>query len=61
MAPTEILAEQHFISIKQYCDEANITCAVLTSNKSQKEKNIILNQLKSGEIDLIVGTHSNTR
>jgi len=58
MAPTEILAEQHFISIKKYCDEANITCAVLTSNKSQKEKNIILNQLKSGEIDLIVGTHS---
>ena len=58
MAPTEILAEQHFNSIKEYCETANITCAVLTSNKPQKEKNIILNQLKSGEIQFIVGTHA---
>mgnify|MGYP001195105269 FL=1 len=58
MAPTEILAEQHFDSFKEYCEAANITCAVLTSNKPQKEKNIILNQLKSGEIQFIVGTHA---
>jgi len=58
MAPTEILAEQHFESIKEYCDKANITCGLITSNKSQKEKNIIINELKTGEIQFIIGTHS---
>ena len=58
MAPTEILAEQHFESIKKYCDAVNITCGLITSNKSQKEKNVIINELKSGEIQLIIGTHS---
>ena len=58
MAPTEILAEQHYKSIKEYCDSVNINCAVITSNKPAKEKKILLNQLKTGEIQLIVGTHS---
>ena len=58
MAPTEILAEQHFESIKEYCHKAKITCGLITSNKSQKEKNIIINELKSGEIQFIIGTHS---
>ena len=58
MAPTEILAEQHFESIKEYCDKVNITCGLITSNIPQKEKNIILNELVSGEIQFIIGTHS---
>ena len=58
MAPTEILAEQHFESIQEYCHKAKITCGLITSNKSQKEKNIIINELKSGEIQFIIGTHS---
>ena len=58
MAPTEILAEQHFESIKEYCDKVNITCGLITSNIPQKEKNIILNELASGEIQFIIGTHS---
>ena len=58
MAPTEILAEQHFQSIKEHCDEANITCGLITSRRSKKEKDIIINELKSGEIQLIIGTHS---
>ena len=58
MAPTEILAEQHFESIQKYCDYANITCGLITSNKTQKEKNIIMNELKTGEIQFIIGTHS---
>jgi ATP-dependent DNA helicase RecG len=58
MAPTEILAEQHFESIKEYCESVNITCGLITSNKSQKEKNIIINELKTGEIQFIIGTHS---
>ena len=58
MAPTEILAEQHYESIKEYCEKVHITCGLITSNIPQKEKNIILNELKSGEIQFIIGTHS---
>ena len=58
MAPTEILAEQHYLSIKEYCECVNINCDIITSNKPQKEKKIILNKLKSGEIQFIIGTHS---
>ena len=58
MAPTEILAEQHYLSIKKYCDDVGINCNVLTSNKPQKKKDIILNQLKTGELQFIIGTHS---
>ncbi len=58
MAPTEILAEQHFESISAYCKQVNITTAIITSNTPKKEKEVILNQLKSGEIDFIIGTHS---
>ena len=58
MAPTEILAEQHYLSIKKYCECVNINCDIITSNKPQKEKKIILNKLKSGEIQFIIGTHS---
>ncbi len=58
MAPTEILAEQHFESINEYCKKVKINCAVITSNTPKKEKELILNQLKSGEIEFIVGTHS---
>ena len=58
MAPTEILAEQHYVSIKEYCEIVNIDCEIITSNTPQKEKKIILNKLKTGEIQFIVGTHS---
>ena len=58
MAPTEILAEQHFESIQQYCNHANITCELITSNTTQKEKNVIMNELKTGQIQFIIGTHS---
>ena len=58
MAPTEILAAQHFSSISAYCEQVNITTAIITSNTPKKEKEVTLNQLKSGEIDFIIGTHS---
>ena len=58
MAPTEILAEQHYSSIKEYCEIVNIDCEIITSNTPKKEKEIILNKLKTGEIQFIVGTHS---
>ncbi len=58
MAPTEILAEQHYLSIKEYCECVDIDCAILTSNTPQKEKKVTLNKLKTGEIQFVIGTHS---
>ena len=38
MAPTEILAEQHFVSFKEWCDKVHITCVLLTGSKTKKSR-----------------------
>ena len=58
MAPTEILAEQHYLSFKEWCDKVKIVCTLLTGSKSKKDREPVLNGLKSGNIQLIVGTHA---
>ena len=58
MAPTEVLAKQHYEFLKQVFEPFNIKMALLTGSTTAKEKKIILEQLKSQEIDLIVGTHA---
>ena len=58
MAPTEILARQHFIEIKNLLSEFNIRVELLCGSTSNKEKINIKNALKTGEIDIIVGTHA---
>ena len=58
MAPTEILAEQHFNSFKSYCDKINLSCELLISDIKKKEKEKIISDLKSGDINIIVGTHA---
>jgi len=60
MAPTEILASQHYDTIKQYFDEANINVnvAFLSGSTKPKAKAEILSRLKNGEIDIIIGTHA---
>ena len=58
MAPTEILAEQHFYSFQQYFKEYNITCELLISNIKSKEKNKVYKELANGNIDIIIGTHA---
>lgn len=58
MAPTEILAQQHFIEIKNLLSEFNIRVKILCGSTSNKEKINIKNALKTGEIDIIVGTHA---
>lgn len=57
LVPTEILAYQHFKSLKQYLPET-VRLEVLSSSKSAKEKKDILERLKNGEIDCLIGTHS---
>ena len=58
MAPTEILAEQHYKTLLSFTENTGIRCALLTGSVSKKEKTMIKNSLKLGEIDVIVGTHA---
>ncbi|UTH17287.1 ATP-dependent DNA helicase RecG [Macrococcoides goetzii] len=57
MVPTEILAEQHAESLSELYGET-VNVALLTSSIKGKRRNIILEQLALGEIDVLVGTHA---
>ena len=58
MAPTEILATQHFSNLKDIFKDYNLNMALLTGSTSKKEKDLIYEELKNGDIDIIVGTHA---
>ena len=58
MAPTEILAEQHYNSFVKHFESYDISCELLISNINQKEKNNIYDNLEKGRINIIVGTHA---
>ncbi len=58
MAPTEILAEQHYLSIKELLEPLGVRTGLLTGSLSKNEKSRILEGIESGEIDVIVGTHA---
>lgn len=58
MAPTELLAEQHFKTLSAITGECGIRCALLTGSQTKKQKTEIKNALKNGEIDVAVGTHA---
>lgn len=58
MAPTEILATQHFESLFPLYNKYNIRCELLVGSLSQKVKGNILSELKEGKIDILIGTHA---
>lgn len=58
MAPTEILAEQHYKSLSKLLSKFNITTELLTGSMKKKDKEKIIERLRTGEIDLIIGTHA---
>ncbi len=58
MAPTEILAQQHFNSISGLLKEMKIELKLLTGSTKKAEREKILNGLQSGEVQMIVGTHA---
>ena len=58
MAPTEILANQHFQTIKQLVQADFITVALLTGSVPQSKRKLIHNQLEDGNLNLLVGTHA---
>jgi ATP-dependent DNA helicase RecG len=58
MAPTEILAQQHYNSISGMLKEMNVEVKLLTGSTKKAEREKILNELKSGTTKMIVGTHA---
>jgi len=58
MAPTEILAEQHLITLEQLFRGTGIRTGILKGSMTAKEKAQVLQGLQSGEIDVVVGTHA---
>ncbi|MEZ5038054.1 MAG: ATP-dependent DNA helicase RecG [Chitinophagales bacterium] len=58
MAPTEILAQQHFQNIQEVLNGMDVKIELLTGSTKTKQRKIILEQLKNGELNGIIGTHA---
>lgn len=58
MAPTEILAQQHYETISALCNKIGINTALLTSNVKGKPRKLLLQELADGNISIIIGTHA---
>lgn len=58
MAPTEILASQHYHNICNLLESTNMKVALLLGSTKKKDKEEIYEKLETGEIDLLIGTHS---
>ncbi len=58
MAPTEILAEQHFSSLGKLLEPLGIRMALLTGSMTAREKRLVRERIAAGEADLAVGTHA---
>ena len=58
MAPREVLAKQHFLEVEAYASQLGIKTAYLHSGMKVKEKKAVLKAIASGEISIVVGTHS---
>ena len=58
MAPTEILAQQHYAGLSPLLEPLGIRCALLTGSAPAREKRAIAASLAAGEVDFIIGTHA---
>ena len=58
MAPTEILATQHYATIMGFLKDMDIKVALLTGSTKKKERNKILPAIANGEIQIVIGTHA---
>ncbi|MCI8569321.1 MAG: ATP-dependent DNA helicase RecG [Bacilli bacterium] len=58
MAPTEILATQHYNNLKEFLKDENINIVLLTGSTSKKDKLEIYKGLKDGNINMVIGTHA---
>jgi len=58
MAPTEILAQQHFLSFGKFLKELPVNFALLTGSTKKSDRVDLHEKLRSGEIDILIGTHA---
>ena len=58
MAPTEILAAQHYLSIKDDFEKLGVRTELLTGSVKGKKREVLLEGIKSGDISLVIGTHA---
>ena len=58
MAPTEILAKQHFRNINQWATDLGLKTILLTGSMNAAERNQALDQINSGRVNIIIGTHA---
>ena len=58
MAPTEILANQHYETITQLLGALDVNCQLLTGSTTNKQRQPLHEQLRNGEIDILIGTHA---
>lgn len=58
LAPTEVLAEQHYNNAEKFFSKLKINVCLLTGSVTKKNKEIIKEKLVNGEIDIIIGTHA---
>ena len=58
MAPTEILAVQHYLSVKEKFEKLGVRVELLTGSFKGKTKEKLLNDIKEGNVDIVIGTHA---
>lgn len=58
MAPTEVLAQQHFETFKNLTDGMNLNIRLLTGSTTKKQRQIINDELLDGSLDILIGTHA---
>ena len=58
MAPTEILATQHYATVMEFLKDMDIRVALLTGSTKKKERNELLPAIARGEIQIVIGTHA---
>jgi len=58
MAPTEILAQQHYRNLSRYANAMNISIGLLTGSTKKSERRVIHTNLQSGDLKILIGTHA---
>jgi ATP-dependent DNA helicase RecG len=58
MAPTEILAEQHYLNIHRWCEALGVRTTLLTASLKGKAKQAVLDEIASGAAQIVIGTHA---
>ncbi|MBT1706368.1 ATP-dependent DNA helicase RecG [Chryseosolibacter indicus] len=58
MAPTEILAQQHYNNLKRYAEKMQISIGILTGSTKKSERRVLHEGLQTGELKILIGTHA---